>query len=398
MNKATSLFFLAGKRTPFGSYGGSLKDESPSDLAASASKAALVQAGVSPEEVDHIILGNVLYSAADTIYFPRHTGLKVGVPLAVPAIGINRLCGSGFQVVVDAYLQMLAGDTQIALVAGVENMSMSPYALRGTRWGLKMGHSPVHDTLLDSLFDSYVQLPMGLTAENLATSHEITRGKSDEFASKSQKNYQAAFIAGKFKDEIAGYSLTDRKGNSVLLETDEHPRPETTQDKLSLLKPAFKKEGIVTPGNASGIVDGAAALVVCTSAEAGRRGAQPLGRLISYGIAGCDPKVMGIGPVPASQLALKKAGLKISQMDLIEVNEAFAPQTLAVARDLEISPEILNVNGGAIAVGHPLAASGTRIVQTLLYELRRRGKKYGLATACIGGGQGIALVIEAFDK
>jgi acetyl-CoA acyltransferase 2 len=394
MNTATTLVFLSGKRTPFGSYGGFLKDENPSDLAAAASQAALAQAQVNPQEVDHILLGNVLYSAADTIYFPRHTGLKVGVPVSVPALGINRLCGSGFQVVVDAYLQMLAGDTKIALVAGVENMSMSPFALRGTRWGLKMGHSPVQDTMLDSLMDTYIQLPMGMTAENLAVSHKISRQEVDSFALKSQRNYQAALLASKFKDEIASYSIKDRKGNSISLEKDEHPRPETTLEKLLLLKPSFKKDGVVTPGNASGIVDGAAALVVCSESEANRRGAKPLGRLVSYGIAGCDPKVMGIGPVPASQLALRKAGLKISQMDLVEVNEAFAPQTLAVAQDLEIPPEILNVNGGAIAVGHPLAASGTRIVQTLLYELKRRGKKYGLATACIGGGQGIALVVE----
>ena len=395
MNTATTLVFLSGKRTPFGSYGGSLKDENPSDLAAAASEAALVQAQVNPKEVDHVILGNVLYSALDTIYFPRHTGLKVGVPLSVPALGINRLCGSGFQVIVDAYLQMLAGDTKIALVAGVENMSMSPYAMRGTRWGLKMGNSSVQDTMLDSLFDTYIQLPMGMTAENLAVSHQISRQEVDAFALLSQKNYQMARLAGKFKDEITSYSVKDRKGNSICLDMDEHPRPETTFDKLSLLKPSFKKDGVVTPGNASGIVDGAAALIVSSESEANRRGARPLGRLISYGIAGCDPKVMGIGPVPASQLALKRAGLKISQIDLVEVNEAFAPQTLAVARDLEIPPEILNVNGGAIAVGHPLAASGTRIVQTLLYELKRRGKRYGLATACIGGGQGIAMVIES---
>jgi len=396
MNTATTLVFLAGKRTPFGSYGGSLKNENPSDLAAAAAQAALTQAQVSPKEVDHVILGNVLYSTADTIYFPRHTGLKAGVPLAVPALGINRLCGSGFQVVVEAYLQMLAGDTKIALVAGVENMSMSPYAMRGTRWGLKMGDSPVQDTLLDSLFDTYIQLPMGMTAENLAVSHQLARSELDAFALTSQKNYQSALLAGKFKDEITDYSIQDRKGNRVTLDQDEHPRPETTLEKLSLLKPSFKKEGVVTPGNASGIVDGAAALVVSSESEAKRRGARPLGRLVSYGIAGCDPNVMGIGPVPASQRALQKAGMKISQMDLVEVNEAFAPQTLAVARDLEIPPDILNVNGGAIAVGHPLAASGTRIVQTLLYELKRRGKRYGLATACIGGGQGIALVVEAF--
>lgn len=393
--KSESLMFLSGKRTPFGSNGGSLKDVNPTDLSVAAGKAALEQAKVDPKEIDHVILGNVLHSAADSIYTPRHTGLKLGIPLDVPALGINRLCGSGFQTIVEAYHQMLAGDTRVALVGGVENMSMSPYVLRGARWGMKMGHSPIQDMMIDSLVDSYAQMPMGITAENLGVQYKLTRNDVDTFALKSQKNYQEAKSQGRFKNEMVPYVTLDRKGNPVPLESDEHPR-ESTLEKLSQLKATFKKEGLVTAGNASGIVDGAALLVVASESEAKRRGAKPLGRLVSYGIVGCDPKIMGIGPAPAARAALKKAGLKLSDIDLVEVNEAFAAQTLAVQKELEIPENILNVNGGAIAVGHPLAASGSRITQTLLYELIRRKKRYGLASACIGGGQGIALVVEAF--
>jgi acetyl-CoA acetyltransferase family protein len=393
--KSETLVFLAGKRTPFGANGGSFRDVNPTDLSLVAAKAALEQAKVSPQEVDHVIVGNVLHSAPDSIYTPRHIGLRLGVPQSVPALGINRLCGSGFQVIVEAYHQMLAGDTRIALVGGVENMSLSPYLIRGARWGMKMGHSPISDMMVDSLHDTYAGIPMALTAENLAEMHQISREDSDAFALRSQKLYQEAMTQGRFKSEIAPYLTQDRKGNAVTLDQDEHPRGDASLEKLAKLKPVFKAGGVVTAGNASGIVDGAAMLVVSTESEAKRRGATPLGRLVAYGIAGCDPKVMGIGPVPAAQQALKRAGMKMSQMDLVEVNEAFAPQTLAVAKELEIPQEILNVNGGAIAVGHPLAASGSRIIQTLLYELHRQKKRFGLGSACIGGGQGIALIVEA---
>lgn len=396
--KSESLVFLSGKRTPFGANGGTLRDVNPTDLSVLAGKAALEQAQVSPEEIDHIILGNVLHSAADSIYTPRHTGLKLGVPQEVPALGINRLCGSGFQVIVEAYHQMLAGDTRIALVGGVENMSLSPYVVRGARWGMKMGHAPIQDMMMDALTDSYAGIPMAITAENLAVSHQISREESDAFAERSQRLYHAAQQAGHFNEEIAPYVTQDKKGNPLTLAQDEHPKPESTSDKLARLKPVFKKGGVVTAGNASGIVDGAAMMVVTTESEAQRRKAKPLGRMVAYGISGCDPKVMGIGPVPAAQMALKRAGMSLSQIDLVEINEAFAPQTLAVAKDLKIPHEILNVNGGAIAVGHPLAASGTRIIQTLLYELHRRKKRYALGAACIGGGQGIALIVEALLK
>lgn len=391
-----TLVFLSGKRTPFGSYGGSLKDVHPVDLSVSASKAALAQAKVSPEEIEHTVFGNVIHVTGDSIYTPRHIGLKLGVPQNIGALGVNRLCGTGFQVIVEAYHQMLAGDAKIALVGGVENMSMSPYVFRGGRWGVKMGHTPLNDVMMESLFDTYAGAPMAITAENLAEKYKITRTETDEFALRSQKLCGEAIAAGRFKEEIEPYTVVDRKGNPSSLERDEHPKPETTLEILSKLKPVFKKDGMVTAGNASGIVDGAAAMVVATEAEAKRRGAQPLGRLVSYGIVGCDPKIMGIGPAPAARIALERAGMKLDQMDLIEVNEAFAQQAVAVERELQIPREKFNVNGGATAIGHPLAATGTRITMHILYELRRRKKRFGLAAACIGGGQGIALVVEAY--
>lgn len=391
-----SLVFLAGKRTPFGAYGGSLKDVSPTDLAILASRAALEQARVEPREVDHVIFGNVIHSAPDSIYSPRHIGLRLGIPEDRPALGINRLCGTGFQVIVEAWQQMLAGDTRIALVGGAENMSMSPYVMRGARWGLRMGNSQLIDVMTESLFDSYAQAPMAITAENLAARYGITREQADEFALRSQKLYAEALAGGRYQEELAPYPLQDRKGNSQPIEKDEHPKSETTAEALMKLKPVFKKDGMVTAGNASGIVDGAAALVVATESEARRRGAEPLGRLVSHGIVGCDPRIMGIGPAPAARKALERVGMKLDQMDLVEVNEAFAPQALAVERELGIDRSRLNVDGGAIAVGHPLAASGARITQHVLYALRRRKKRLGLVSACIGGGQGIALVVEAF--
>ncbi len=390
-----SLVFLSGKRTPFGSYGGSLKDTNPSELGVECSRAALAQAGVQPDQIDHVIFGNVLHSAPDSIYTPRHIGLKLGVPQNIPALGINRLCGSGFQTIIEAFHQMLAGDSKIALVGGVENMSMAPYVLRGARWGLRMGHTQTFDSMMESLTDSYVQAPMAITAENLAQQYSISREQIDAFALRSQELTKAAHAAEKFKDEIAPFPMVDRKGNTVQLSNDEHPKPETTSEILAKLKPVFKKDGVVTAGNASGIVDGAAAMVVASESEARKQGLKLIGKLVSYGIVGCDPKIMGIGPVGACKQALARANLKLEDMDIIEVNEAFAAQALSVQKELGIPTERLNVNGGAIAIGHPLAASGTRLTMTALYELHRRKKRYALVSACIGGGQGIALVIEA---
>lgn len=390
------LVFLGAKRTAFGTYGGALKDVNPTDLCLPATEAALAQAGVRAHDVDHVILGNVLHSAVDSIYTPRHVGLRAGVPVAVPALGINRLCGSGFQVVVEAAQQLAVGDSQIALVGGVENMSLSPYVLRGVRGGLRMGNAPISDMMTDSLFDTYAGAPMAITAENLAVDYQITREQADAFALKSQARTRDAEGAGRFAQERVAVKIRDRKGVETAFERDEHARPDTTPEVLAKLKPVFKKDGVVTAGNASGIVDGAAMLVVAAESVAQERGLKPLGRLVSYGIQGCDPSRMGIGPVPAIKQALQRAGMTLGQMDLVEVNEAFAPQTLAVQRELGIADEVLNVDGGAIAIGHPLAASGTRIVAHLLYELKRRGKRWGIGSACIGGGQGIALVVEIF--
>jgi len=395
MTQKESLVFVGAKRTPFGANGGSLKDFNPSELGKIASQGALTQSGLRPDEIDHIIYGNVMQSAHDSIYTPRHIGLKLGIPENIAALGINRLCGSGFEVIVDAYYQMLAGDSKAVLVGGVENMSMAPYVIRAARWGARMGHSPVMDSMLESLSDSYTGTPMAITAENLAEKYKLGREEVDALALRSQQNTKAAQAAGIFKDEITPIEIKDRKGNTTVLDYDEHPKPETTPEILAKLKPVFKKDGVVTAGNASGIVDGACSLIVTTEKFARERGLKPMGRLVSYGIQGCDPKIMGIGPVPATHQALKRAGMKLEQMDLIEVNEAFAAQALSVVKELQIPMEKFNLNGGAIAIGHPLAASGARIITHLLYDLKRRGKRYGLGTACIGGGQGIALVIES---
>ena len=394
-NSKSQLVFLSGKRTPFGANGGSLKDVGPTDLGLAASNAALAQAKVRADQIDHVVFGNVLPATADTIYIPRHIGLRAGVPQNIPALGINRLCGTGFQVVLEAQQQMLSGDTEVALVGGVENMSMAPYVLRGARWGLRMGNQQASDLLMECLTDAYAQAPMAITAENLAVQYGLSREVCDQFALLSQKKCADATAAGRFKEEIAAMEIADRKGTRTL-DRDEHPRPESTPEILAKLKPVFKKDGVVTAANASGIVDGAAAMVVATESRALKEGWSPLGRLVATGVVGCDPKIMGIGPAPATRQALKKAGMTLDQMDLIEVNEAFAPQALAVQKELGIDPSKMNQNGGAIAIGHPLAASGTRILMHLLYELRRQKKRYGLGTACIGGGQGIAMIIEAF--
>jgi acetyl-CoA acetyltransferase family protein len=392
-----TLVFLSGKRTPFGANGGTLRDVPTTDLAVAASVAAIEQSGVRPDQIDHTIFGSLLLTTPETIYIPRHVGLKAGIPIEKPALGLNRLCGTGFQVIVEAFHQMLAEETQVALVGGAENMSLAPYVLRGARWGVRMGNQVLADTLTEGLTDNYAQVPMAITAENLAEKYGITREQNDEFSLRSQKLYAQGLKEGVFSQELVPFSMKDKKGNTLSFDQDEHPRPDTTLEILAKLKPVFKKDGIVTAGSASGIVDGAAAMVVSTEGFAKKNGLKPLGRLVSYGISGVDPKIMGIGPVPASRLALKRAGMSLAQMDLVEVNEAFAAQALSVQKELEIPDAIFNVNGGAIAVGHPLAATGIRITQHALYELRRRKKRFALVSACIGGGQGIALVVEAYS-
>jgi acetyl-CoA acyltransferase 2 len=391
------VVFLSAVRTPFGTFGGKLKDFSPVDLAVHASKSAIERAGVAATDVDQTIFGNVLYTTKDSIYFARHVSLKSGCRQETSALTLNRLCGSGFQAVVSGAQEIILGDAQLCLVGGAESMSQAPHVTRGLRWGTPLGRTPImEDVLWEGLTDSYVGLGMAETAENLAERYKLDRGCVDEFALRSQQLSKAAWDEGVFDDEVVPVPLPNSKTGKVDdLAKDEHMRPDTSAEKLAALKPAFKKGGVVTAGNASGIGDGAAALVIASEKFAGDRELEPLGRLVSWGVAGVDPAVMGIGPVPASRAALAKAGLSMDDMDLIEVNEAFAAQTCAVERELSLPREKLNVHGGAIALSHPLAASGARITAHLLHALRAQGKRYGLGTACIGGGQGIAVVIEA---
>jgi acetyl-CoA acyltransferase 2 len=393
----TSVVFLSAVRTPFGTFGGKLKDISPIDLAVHASKAALERAGVSAADIDQTIFGNVLYTTRDSIYFARHVSLKSGCRQETSALTLNRLCGSGFQSVVSGAQEIMLGDARVCLVGGAESMSQAPHVTRGLRWGTPLGKAPVMDDVLwEGLTDSYVGLGMAETAENLAERYQLDRECVDEFALRSQQLTRAGWESGAFADEIVAVPVPNPKtGKPDELAKDEHMRPDTTAEKLAALKPVFRKGGVVTAGNASGIGDGAGAMVIASEKFARERSLKPLGRLVSWGVAGVDPAVMGIGPVPASRAALAKAGMSMDDMDLIEVNEAFAAQTCAVERELSLPREKLNVNGGAIALSHPLAASGARITAHLLHALRAQGKRYGLGTACIGGGQGIALVVEA---
>jgi acetyl-CoA acetyltransferase family protein len=375
-------------------YNGHFSDISAIDLAAIAAKEALSRSGLAAEEIDHVIVGNALQTSGDAIYGARHVGLKAGVPKRVPALTVNRLCGSGIQSVISAAEQIQLGEANAVLAGGMENMSQAPHVVRGARKGFRLGQGSLEDSLMVALFDTYANLYMAQTAENLARKYEISREAQDEFALRSQQRAGAAAAAGRLQEEMVAVPV-GRKGE--LFATDDHMRADTTLEGLAKLKPSFGKDGFVTAGNASGIVDGAAMLVVTSAEKAREQGKTPLGRIVSWGISGCDPEIMGIGPVPATQIALKKAGMKLGDLDLIEINEAFAGQVLAVAKELALDIEKLNVNGGAIALGHPLGASGTRLLLTVLYELRRRKQKYGLASACIGGGQGIAMIVESLS-
>jgi acetyl-CoA acyltransferase 2 len=399
VTESTGVVFLSAVRTPFGTFGGTLKSFSPVDLAVTASKSAIDRAGLSPADIDQTIFGNVLYTTSDSIYFARHVALKAGCRQETSALTLNRLCGSGFQSVVSGAQEIMLGDANVCLVGGAESMSQAPHVTRGLRWGTPLGKGPVmEDVLWEGLTDSYVGLGMAETAENLAVRYELDRGCVDEFALRSQQLSKAAWDEGVFRDEVVPVPVPHPKtGKTEDMTTDEHMRPDTTAEKLAALKPVFRKGGVVTAGNASGIGDGAGAMVIASEKFARERQLRPIGRLVSWGIAGVDPSVMGIGPVPASRAALAKAGLSMADMDLIEVNEAFAAQTCAVERELSLPRERLNVHGGAIALSHPLAASGARITAHLLHALRAEGKRYGLGTACIGGGQGIALVIESIQ-
>ncbi|WP_394843348.1 acetyl-CoA C-acetyltransferase [Pendulispora brunnea] len=389
-----SIVIVGAKRTAFGTMQGALKGLSANDLGVAAAKAALAQSGVAADAIDHVVIGNVLQSSADAIYCARHIGLKAGLPITTPALVVNRLCGSGFQAIVSGAEQLLLGESNAVLVGGTENMSQAPHVVRGAREGFAFGKAPaLEDSLWTCLTDSYCNLPMAVTAENLAVKYGITREACDEYALVSQQRWAAANEAGRFKDEITPLEIKQKKA-TVNFEVDEHPRPQTTREVLAKLAPVFKKDGVVTAGNASGICDGAAALVLTTEEFAQQKGLKPLARLVGWGVAGVDPTIMGIGPAPAIQQALARTDLKLSDLDLVEVNEAFAPQYLAVEKELGLDRAKTNVNGGAIALGHPLGASGARITTHLVYELARRQGRYAAGSACIGGGQGMAVILE----
>jgi acetyl-CoA acetyltransferase family protein len=390
------IVLLEGVRTGFGAFGGSLKEMSATDLGVVAAKGALERARVDPAWIDHIVFGNVIQTSSDAIYLARHIGLKAGVPLDKPAVTVNRLCGSGQEAIVMGARLLLTGEAKFVLAGGAESMSQAPHVVRGARWGIGFGaNTAFEDMLWTALIDSYTGMPMAITAENLAEQYHITREEQDQFALRDQQLAKQAWDAGLPQQEMVPVMLKDRKGNVTPFAKDEHMRPDTTLEGLAKLPARFKKDGTVTAGNASGIVDGAAAVVLTTMDEVRARGLKPLGRLVSWGVAGVDPRIMGIGPVPAIRLALERAGLALDQMDLIEINEAFAAQVLACVKELQIPMDKFNVNGGAIAIGHPLGATGAWLTLRLLYELRRRGKRYGIASMCIGGGQGIAAVVEA---
>ncbi|MFQ5707693.1 MAG: acetyl-CoA C-acetyltransferase [bacterium] len=393
---AHEVVFISGLRTPFGTFGGSLRDFSAIELGTIAAKGALEKSSVKPEEIDHVVFGNVLQTSADAIYLARHVGLKSGVPVHVPALTVNRLCGSGFEAIVQGARMLKFEEANYVLVGGTESMSQAPHVIRGARWGLRLNAGKLEDYLWEALSDPYCDCQMAMTAENLADQYGITREETDQYAYTSQMRAKEAWNSGRLAGEIIPVEIKGKKGSTVVFDRDEHGRPDTTLEALAKLPPYFKKDGAVTAGNASGIVDGAAALVLTTMAKAEARGLKPLGRLISWGNVGVEPSIMGIGPVDASKIALKRAGLTLEQMDLVEINEAFSPQYLAVEKALGLNREKTNVNGGAIAIGHPLAATGARLTLTILLELRRRGGKYGLASACIGGGQGMSVVVEAF--
>ncbi|MDX1578934.1 MAG: acetyl-CoA C-acetyltransferase [Gemmatimonadota bacterium] len=386
--------FLSAARTPMGSFGGSLKDHSAIDLGVIASEAAVERSGVPSEDFGHVIFGNVMQTSADAIYLARHVGLQAGLPIETPAVTVNRLCGSGFQAVIDGDREIRLGDSDACLVGGAESMSQAPHIVRGARWGLRLGPaSKFEDALWEALTDSYCGFSMAQTAENLAEEYGISRSEVDEVAVRSQRLAAAAWQEGRYDDEVVPVPV-GRKGREKSFERDEHLRPDTTMEALGALRPYFKEDGLVTAGNASGIGDGAAALVMASAAYAEAHGLEPVGRLVSYAVAGVPPRIMGIGPAPASRAALEKAGLTLEDMDLIEVNEAFAPQYVAVERELGLDRDRVNVNGGAIALTHPLGMTGARITGHLLHELARRGGGLGLGSACIGGGQGAAVIVE----
>jgi len=387
------IVVLGGARTAFGTYGGALRDASATDLGVIAAKGALERSKVEPGKIDQIIFGNVLQTSGDAVYFARHIGLKAGAPQEAPALTINRLCGSGLQAILLAAQEIQLGQADFVLAGGAENMSMAPHMIRGARWGLPLGEQKLEDYLWVALVDSYNGLGMANTAENLGRKYGITRQAADEFAYRSHMLAAKARESCRFSEEIVSVEVKTKKGVTVV-DKDEHIRPDTHMEALGKLVARFEKDGTVTAGNASGINDGAAAVVVASADAAAKAGLTPIARIVSGGVCGVDPDIMGIGPAPSSRQALKRAGLKVEDMDLVEINEAFATQYLAVEKELGLDRDKTNVNGGAIALGHPLGASGARLALTLITELGKRKGKYGLASLCIGGGQGIAAIFE----
>jgi acetyl-CoA C-acetyltransferase len=387
------VYIVSGVRTAIGDFGGSLKDLSPTELGADVTREALSRANVAGDEVQHVVFGNVIHTEAKDMYLSRVAAVNAGISLAAPALTLNRLCGSGLQAIVSAAQAVTLGDADIAVAGGAECMSRAGYLASGMRWGARMGDTTMIDMMTAALHDPFENIHMGVTAENLAESHQITRGQQDELALLSHHRAARAIKEGRFKSQILPVTLKSRKGETIF-DTDEHVRGDLKTEDLAKLRAVFRKDGTVTAGNASGINDGAAAVVLMDGDTLAKRGAQPLGRLVAYAHAGVDPRVMGIGPVPATRAALKRAGLSLDQMDVVESNEAFAAQACAVAKDLGFDPEKTNPNGSGISLGHPVGATGAILTVKALYELARIDGRYALVTMCIGGGQGIAAIYE----
>jgi acetyl-CoA acetyltransferase family protein len=387
------IFILGGARTPMADYTGKLKDFSAIELGAIAARAAMERTGVKPEQVDHVVFGNVLQTSADAVYGARHVGLKAGLPIEVPALTVNRLCGSGIQAAINGGQLLQLGEADLVLTGGMESMSQAPHVIRGLRSGLRLGQGALEDTLWSALLDTHCGCTMAGTAENCAAKYHVSREEQDGYAIRSQQLADKAWREGRLKEEVVPVEIKSRKGVELFAQ-DDHMRPESTMEGLAKLPAAFSKNGCVTAGNASGIVDGGAALLLASDAGVKRHGLKPLARLTHWAYVGVEPTLMGMGPVPATRKVLERAGLALKDVDLIEVNEAFAAQYLSVEKELGLDRDRVNVNGGAIALGHPLGMTGTRLLLTLTLELRRRGLKRGLATACIGGGQGIAAIVE----
>ena len=386
------LVIVAGARTPFGAYGGGLATQTATDLAVVAAKGAIKRAGIDPELVDHVVMGNVIQSSKDAIYLGRHVALRSGLKMSTPGLILNLLCGSGVYAVATAGMLMGSKQASVVVAGGTDSASTIPYSTWGVRWGSRMGHQELWDGL--DIRDTLPKKSMGETAEVLQEKYNVSRQEQDEFALRSQTLCKKAAETGRLAEEIVPVEIVDKKGKTTTVDKDEHPRPETTLEGLAKLKPAFKKDGTVTPGNACGIVDGASAVLATTASNAEKLGLSPICRVVSWAVEGVPPEIMGIGPVAAVPVALERAGLKLDQIDLIEINEAFAAQYIACERDLKLDREKVNVNGGAIALGHPFGATGARLLLTLAIELRKRKARYGLVSLCVGGGMGIAMIIE----